>query len=108
MGEELTRKRVEEKIFGLVEFIKFHALSPVTQTDFIKSTLFKTTANRQVLLINQTSDQMTVDQSISRVRFSLDNPNDIRQLTTCVAKIKQTIFMNIIKLKERKKITGKI
>ena len=46
MGEELTRKRVEEKIFGLVEFIKFHALSPVTQIDFIKSTLFKTTANR--------------------------------------------------------------
>ena len=50
---------------------------------------------------------MTVDQSISRVRFSLDNPNDIRQLTTCVAKIKQTIFMNIIKLKERKKKLAK-
>ena len=80
MGEELTRKRVEEKIFILVEFIKFHALSPVTQTDFIGYTLFKTTANRQAVLVNQTSDQMTVGQSISRVQFSLDNPNDIRQL----------------------------
>lgn len=78
MGEELAKKSVEEKIFRLIEFIKFHALSPITQTDFIAYSLFKTTIDRQALLINRTSDQMTVGQSISWVRFSLDNPNDIR------------------------------
>ena len=36
-GNFKTRKKVEEKIFGRVRFVRFQALSPVNPIDFIKS-----------------------------------------------------------------------
>lgn len=46
MVGELAQKRVEEMVFGWVRFFESQALSPITRTDVIRSTAFRTTANR--------------------------------------------------------------